>query len=167
MSVPWCLQIFSVFEPFARLFFVLFCSLSANFLIFLLIIVLSVVLFYVCLIVLCLIVGKFSNSDCQYKQTNKPTIHTCIVVHCACLLPIFTMKIYNQKIYLNKTVYFNVGPRSPTIHRPQGIRWPQFLNCSLLDLCLSANWPAPPTIHRGLEWPQFLNCSLSVCLSVL
>ena len=77
------------------------------------------------------------------------------------------MKIYNQKIYLNKTVYFNVGPRSPTIHIPQGIRWPQFLNCSLLDLCLSANWAAPPTIHRGLEWPKFLNCFLSVCLFVI
>ena len=50
------------------------------------------------------------------------------------------MKIYSQNIYLNKTVYLNVGPRSPTIHRPQGIRWPQFLNCSLLDLCLSANF---------------------------
>ena len=26
-------------------------------------------------------------SDCQYRQTNKPTIHARIVVHCACLLP--------------------------------------------------------------------------------
>ena len=24
-------------------------------------------------------------------------------------------------------MYLNVGPRSPTIHRPQGIRWPLFL----------------------------------------
>jgi len=89
-----CQQIFSFFplSSFSRLFFVL-CSLSANFLIFLLIIVLSVVLFYVCLIVLCLIVGKFSNSDCQYRQTNKPTIHACIVVHCACLLPIVLVMV--------------------------------------------------------------------------
>ena len=35
-----------------------------------------------------------------------------------------------------------------------------------ITLPLSIYWPAPPTIHRGLEWPQFLNCSLSVlCLS--
>merc|ERR1712082_179103 len=97
-------------SSFSRLFFVL-CSLSANFLIFLLIIVLSVVLFYVCLIVLCLIVGKFSNSDCQYKQTNKPTIHACIVVHCACLLPIVLVMVncsFSQIQRINK-VFLNVA----------------------------------------------------------
>ena len=37
---------------------------------------------------------------------------------------------------LNKAgLIYTIGPRSPTIHRPQGIRWPQFLNC-LLVLCL-------------------------------
>ena len=25
------------------------------------------------------------------------------------------------------------------------------------------SWPAPPTIHRGVEWSQFLNCSLLDC----
>ena len=32
-------------------------------------------------------------SDCQYRQTNKPTIHARIVVHCACLLPIVLVMV--------------------------------------------------------------------------
>ena len=58
------------------------------------------------------------------------------------------MEIYNQNIYLNKTVYFNVGPRSPTIHRQQGIRWPQFLKLQIYS-------PHPPlkeeNVGRGGE----------------
>ena len=112
---PQRIRVASVFE-------LLDCSLEANFLIFLLLtsscIVLSPLcllflkllarspddpqrsrvvsvfeLLSVCLFVLCLIVGKFSNSDCQYRQTNKPTIHSCIVVHCACLLPIVLVMV--------------------------------------------------------------------------
>ena len=55
--------------------------------------IISVLLLYVCLIVFCLIVGKFSNSDCQYIQTNKPTIHAFIVLNCACLLPIVLVMV--------------------------------------------------------------------------
>ena len=70
-----------------------------------------VVLFYVCLIVLCLIVGKFSNSDCQYRQTNKPTIHACIVVHCACLLPIVLVMVncFFSLIHMINNVFINVA----------------------------------------------------------
>ena len=87
----------------------IYLNKSANFVIVL--IVLSVVLFYVCLIVLCLIVGKFSNSDCQYRQTNKPTIHACIVVHCACLLPIVLVMVncFFSLIHMINNVFINVA----------------------------------------------------------
>ena len=73
--------------------------------------VFSVVLFYVCLIVLCLIVGKFSNSDCQYRQTNKPTVHAWIVVHCACLLRIVLVMVncFFSLIHMINNVFINVA----------------------------------------------------------
>ena len=77
----------------------LIACVSANFII-------CLHIFYVCLVV-----GKFSNSDCQYRQTNKPTVHAWIVVHCACLLRIVLVMVncFFSLIHMINNVFINVA----------------------------------------------------------
>merc|ERR1712240_274295 len=152
----------------------LIVCLSANFLIFLLLILLSVVLsplllarspeypqrirvvsvfeFFVCLIVLCLCVSKFSN----FFLFHPPLFIQYSTEECSTVQLLARDPEYPQRIRVASVFEFCVC-------------------LSVCSLCVSkfSNWPATPSIHRGLEWPQCLNSvfglwytSISISISI-